>query len=162
MRHYVNSKQTAKDLKWWRTLWNISQQTSKNDRSCDTSSNYASFSLGSTVGIQWEDGGLWSHGRVIGRGNHDCGNRLFMIGITKASWRVTRNSKHIKTTPITAEQYLRAQLSKCKTDPMDEILKYFKSKLKKVWQLIAIRKERKTHSWTVTVTHHMAICKNIL
>ena len=29
----------------------------KNDKNYDTSRSYASFSLGSTVAVQWEDGG---------------------------------------------------------------------------------------------------------
>ena len=35
-----------------------------------------------------------------------------------------------------AEQYLRDQLNKATVDAMDDILKQFGNKLKKMWQLI--------------------------
>ena len=40
---------------------------------------------------------------------------------------ITRNSKHIKTTPITTEQYLRDKLTWHKEDPLDKILKQYKT-----------------------------------
>ena len=47
-----------------------------------------------------------------------------MIHITKTGQRVTRNSKHMKATSITAEQYLWEQLSKINVDAVDDILKH--------------------------------------
>ena len=41
---------------------------------------------------------------------------------------VTRNSKHIKETPITDEQYLWDQLGKhTKTEPLEDFLKQYES-----------------------------------
>ena len=75
--------------------------------------------------IHCEDGGPWTHGTVVGRGDHKHNNRSYMICITKTGQIVTRNSKHVKATPITAEQYLLDQLSKSNVDIMDDILKHF-------------------------------------
>ena len=133
----------------------------RNDKIYDTSRIYASFSLGSTVVVQWEDGGPWTHGMVVERGDHNHSNRPCIKQI-KSGWVVTRNNKHIKATPTTAKQYLRDQLSKNTTNTVDEILKHFEKQTEELWQLIAISKDRKTHLWTVTVTHSKAIYNNIL
>ena len=50
-----------------------------NDKIYDTSRSSASFSLGSTVVIQWEDGGPWTYGTVVERGDHKHSNRSYMI-----------------------------------------------------------------------------------
>ena len=48
-------------------------------------------------------------------------NRSYTIHITKMGWLLTRNSKHVKATPITAEQYLEDQVGKhTKTDPLED------------------------------------------
>ena len=96
----------------------------RNDKNLDTSRNYDSFSIGCTVVVQWEKSELWTYGTVVGRGDHNHSNRSYMIRITKNGWEVRRNSKHVKATPITAKQYLGDQLTKYKTDPLDEILKH--------------------------------------
>ena len=38
---------------------------------------------------------------------------------------ITRNSKHVKVTPITAEQYLRPAIQYTKSDPVEEFLKQY-------------------------------------
>ena len=55
----------------------------RNDKSYDTAWSYDSFSIGSTVGVQWEDGGPWTYGTVVGRGVHSCNNISYMIKISK-------------------------------------------------------------------------------
>ena len=60
----------------------VTRQT-RNNKNYVTSRNYDSFSIGSTVAVQWEDGGPQTHGTVVGRGDHN-------------------HSKHTKVTPITA------------------------------------------------------------
>ena len=43
--------------------------------------------------------------------------------ITKTGWHITRNSKNVKSTQITAEQYLKDQLDKhIVADPLEDIL----------------------------------------
>ena len=51
-----------------------------------------------------------------------------IICVTKTGRMITRNSKHIKTTSITAAQYLWDQLDKhSKTDPLEDFLKQYGS-----------------------------------
>ena len=45
----------------------------------DTSPVLAYIPIGSTVVIQQEDGRLWTHGTVVGTGNHIHHNRSYMI-----------------------------------------------------------------------------------
>ena len=48
--------------------------------------------------------------------------------IAKTGRMITRNSKHLKGTSITAEQYLWDQLDKhTKTDPLEDFLKQYES-----------------------------------
>ena len=42
------------------------------------------------------------------------------------------DSRHIRTTPITAELYLWNQLSKSTVDTVDDILKHFETKHNKI------------------------------
>ena len=51
----------------------ISEQT-RNDKNYDISRSYASFSIWCTVVVQWESGGPWTHGTVVGRGDHSHSN----------------------------------------------------------------------------------------
>ena len=63
-------------------------------------------------------------GRVVGTGDHNQ-NRPYMICITKMGRLTTRNSKHIKATPITVDQYLWGKLGKSTLATVDDILKHF-------------------------------------
>ena len=92
----------------------------------DTVRNYGLFSIWSTEAVQWEDGRPWTHGTVDDRGNNNHNNRSFTIWIKKGCL-ITRNSKHIKTTPITAEQYLWDQLTWHTDDPPYKILKQYET-----------------------------------
>ena len=64
---------------------------------------------------------------MVGRGDHNHNNRFYTIKITKTGCIITRNKKHIKTTPITSEQFLRDQLTQHAEDPLDKILKQYES-----------------------------------
>ena len=55
----------------------------KNDKKYNTARNYDLFSIGSTVAVQQEDGGPWTHGTVVGRGDHIHNNRSYTIRVTK-------------------------------------------------------------------------------
>ena len=98
-----------------------------NDKKYDTARNYDLFSIESTVPLQWDDGGLWTHGTVVGRGDHYQNNRSYTIIVTKTGCFITRNSKHFKTTPITVEQYLRDESTQHTGHPLDKILKQYES-----------------------------------
>ena len=56
----------------------IKRQT-KNDKNHDTFRRYASISMGSTVVVQHEDGGSWTHGTVESKGNHNHNDRSYTI-----------------------------------------------------------------------------------
>ena len=98
----------------------------ENDKNHDTSIIMLLFCKGSTIVVQWEAGGPWTHGTVVGRGYHNYNSRSYMICVTKTGWLITRNSKHIKARPTTAEQYLWNRLGKNTMDTVDGILKQFK------------------------------------
>ena len=55
----------------------IKRQT-KDDRNQGTPRNYVSISLGSTVAVQWEDGGPWTHGTI-----EEKATRVIMTDPTK-------------------------------------------------------------------------------
>ena len=79
--------------------------------------------MGSTVAVQQEDGGLWSHGTIVGKGNHNHHNRSYKIQLTTTGIIITCNRQHIKPTPITIEDYMCYQAKKhTKIDPLDAIL----------------------------------------
>ena len=63
-------------------------------------------------------------------------------------WQITRNSKYLKVTPITWEQYLRDQLSdERKTDTLDDIIWQFENYMQqdKDWTYNEARNERATN-----------------
>ena len=55
----------------------------KSYKKYDTARNYDLFSIGYTVAVQQGDGGPWTHGTVIGRGDHKHINRSYAIRVTK-------------------------------------------------------------------------------
>ena len=103
----------------------LATRQTRNCKNYDTTRSYDPFSIGSTVVVQQGDDGLCTYGTVVGRGDHNHNNRSCMIRISKTGWIVIRNSKHVKATPITAEQYLSDQINKNTTDPFNEILKNY-------------------------------------
>ena len=52
----------------------INGQT-KNDKNHDTPRNNAFFLIGSTVVVQHYDGGPWTHGTIVGKGDDSHNNR---------------------------------------------------------------------------------------
>ena len=54
---------------------------------------------------------------MVGRGDNKH-NRSYTIRITKTGHIIIRNSKHIKSTCITTEQYLKDQLIQHTKDPL--------------------------------------------
>ena len=55
----------------------LTYRQGKNDPNNDTSQVFVSIPIGSTVGVQWEDGGPWTHGTIVGRGDHNHYNRSY-------------------------------------------------------------------------------------
>ena len=101
----------------------IIDRQSTNDKSNDASKSFVSFPIGSTVVVQWEDGGPYTHGSIEAK--YDCNhqNRSCKIWITTRGKVVTCNRQHIKPTTISTEHYLQDQLCKqTKSDLPDNIL----------------------------------------
>ena len=64
----------------------LGTRQTRNDKNYDTSRSYGSFSVGSTVVVQQEDGCLLTYGTygpMVGRGDHNYSNRCYMIRISK-------------------------------------------------------------------------------
>ena len=52
-------------------LVKLLHRQSKNDKNNDASQVFVSIPIWSTVAVQWEDRGLWSHGTIVGKGSHN-------------------------------------------------------------------------------------------
>ena len=84
---------------------------------------FMSIPIGSIIVVQWEDGELWTHGAVVGKGNHNHHNRSYKIQVTTTGRIITCNRQQIKPTPITTENFIHNQANKqTKKDPPDAIL----------------------------------------
>ena len=64
-------------------MMNIIRRQNRNDKGKDTSKSFVSLPIGSTVAVQGEDGGPWTHGTIEAKGNHNHHNRLYKICIIK-------------------------------------------------------------------------------
>ena len=84
----------------------LMRRQTKDDKNQRTPRKYVSITIGPIVVVQWEDGGPWTHGTVEGKGDHDHHDRSYNIHITRTGKLVTQDRQHIKSTQITAEQYL--------------------------------------------------------
>ena len=91
----------------------------------DTSAVFSNIPIGSAVAVQHEDVRPWTHGTVVGTGNHSHHGRLYVIKLTNNGRCISRNRWHIKPTTVTADTYLQHQSNKQSnkpTDPLAEIL----------------------------------------
>ena len=61
----------------------------RNDKNYDTVRNYDLFSIVSTVAVQREDGGPWTHGTIVGTDDHNHNNRSYTISVTRTGCIVT-------------------------------------------------------------------------
>ena len=107
----------------------LMHRQSKNTNN-DASQVFASIPIGLTVVVQWEPRGLWTHGTIIGKGNHNHHNWSYNIQVTKMGRIITCNRQHIKLTSITADEYIHHQAKKHtnrQTDPLDAILDHIKN-----------------------------------
>ena len=55
----------------------------QNDKKQGTPRNYVSIPIGSTVAVQQKVGGLWTHGTVEGKGDHNHHDKSWNIYITR-------------------------------------------------------------------------------
>ena len=78
----------------------------KNDKKYDIARNYTLLPIRSTVVVKREDSDRWTHGTILGKGDYNHNNQSYIIHVIKTGKTLSRNSKHVKVTPITADQYL--------------------------------------------------------
>ena len=104
---------------------NLMHRQGKNYPNNDASKIFVFISKGSTVVVQWEDGGPWTHGTIVGKGDHNHHNRSYKIPVTNTGRIITCNRQHIKPTPITALQKttcVTKLVKHIRTDPCNAIL----------------------------------------
>ena len=100
----------------------------KNDN--DASPMFVFLPIGSAVAVQWKDGGLWTHGTIVGTGDHNHNNYSYTIQLTTNGRRITCNRQHIKTTSVTADAYIQYQTTKHihkQNDPLEDILEHIRN-----------------------------------
>ena len=96
----------------------------------DASPVFASIPIGSTIAVQWEDSGLWTHGTIVGKGDHRHHDWSYIIQVTTTGRRITCNRQHIRLTSITADEYICYQTTKHtnrQIDPLHAILEHIKT-----------------------------------
>ena len=76
----------------------------------DTHKELLSFPIGSTVAMQHEYGGPWTHRIIKEANNSEHNGRSYIIRVIKIEKFITQNTRHIHSAPITREQYLRGQI----------------------------------------------------
>ena len=78
----------------------------KNDTNNEALQVFVSIPIGSTVAVQWEDRGPWTHGTIVGKGDHNHHNQSYKIQVITIGRIITCNRQHIKPTLIIAEEYM--------------------------------------------------------
>ena len=78
----------------------------------DTLMEHALVPVGSMVAIKREYSGPWIHNTTACCDENLYNGRSYRIRIMKIGRIVTRTTRHIMTTPISTEQYLRDHMSK--------------------------------------------------
>ena len=95
----------------------------KNDK--DASPMFECIPIGSAVVVLWEDVGPWTHGTIVGTGDHNHNNYSYTIQLTTNGRRITCNRQHIKPMSVTADAYTQYQATKHihkQNDPLEDIL----------------------------------------
>ena len=86
----------------------------------DTCKNSLSFPIGSTVSIQYENGGPWMHRIIKQLDNNDHNGRFYIVRVTKTGRLIMHNTMPICNTPISTEQYVWEQTKK-ETGQLEDI-----------------------------------------
>ena len=84
--------------------WSKQDKIIKNN---DTLKGHKLILTGSTVAVHRKESGPWMHGTIADHGNNTHNGISYKIRIRKTGTTVTRIARHVKTTPISSEQYLR-------------------------------------------------------
>ena len=78
----------------------------------DTHKDSTFIPAGSTVAVQMDNNGPWTHGMIIDGSNKDHWGWSYWVWVKKMGRVIRQNMKHIGHTPGTVEQYLRDQIAK--------------------------------------------------
>ena len=78
----------------------------------DTCEHILFLPTGSTVALQCKNGEHWMHGIVVAHRSDYHHSRSYRIQVSKAGYIITRTSRHVKTTPVKTEEYLRNEVRK--------------------------------------------------
>ena len=101
----------------------LTERQQKNNN--DTSAIFPCIPIGSTVAVQQEDSGPWTHGTVVGTGYNNHHDKSYTIQLTTNGRCITWNRHHIKLTAVTADTYIQYHSTKqqnARADPLAEIL----------------------------------------
>ena len=82
----------------------IIKRQQKNDN--DTAVTFSCIPIGSAVVVQQEDSGPWTHGTVLGTGDHNHHEKSYIIQLTSNGRHITCNRLHIKPMAVTADMYI--------------------------------------------------------
>ena len=91
----------------------------------EASAIFPCIPIGSAVVVQQEDGGPWTHGTIVGMGNHNHHDKSYMIQLITNGRCITCNRCHIKPTAVTADAYIQYYSTKqqnARADPLADIL----------------------------------------
>ena len=84
----------------------------QHQKDIDASPMFAFIPVGSAVVVQWEDGGLWTHGTIVGTGDHNHNNQSYIIQLTTNGRRIRCNRQHIKPISVKTDAYIQCQATK--------------------------------------------------
>ena len=117
----IDHKPLIEDCDDWHAKIVKRQQKNNND----TAVTFSCIAIGSAVVVQQEDCGPWTHGTVVGIGNHNHHEKSYTIQLTTNGRCITCNRHHIKPTAVTADTYIQYQSTKqhgTRADPLAEML----------------------------------------
>ena len=75
--------------------------------------------------VQQEDGRPWTHGTIVGTGDHNCQDKSYTIQLTTNGRCITCNRCHIKSTTVMVDAYIQYHSTKqqnARADPLADIL----------------------------------------
>ena len=82
------------------------------NKDTDTHENILFLPTGSMVTVQHKDGGCWTHGTVVRHTSYGDHGKSYRIRVLKMGYIISRTDRHVKTTPITVEEYLENEVVK--------------------------------------------------
>ena len=119
---------------------------------------FASIPIGSTVVVQWEDRGPWTHGTIVGKGDHNYHDWSYNTQITTTGRKITCNRQHSRLASIRTDDYIHYQATKHanrQIDPLDAILEHINNYLQSYSSRTVQNNSNNNHN-----IHHKQQAKN--